>query len=256
MKIWIKLLAIDCQMGDAHPTKFSVMVTVRKTKILIYITCAWAIAFGSAALADTADISASIPVEQQVQEVVSHLDGAMDTSAQASANPKAPNVRITSCKVKVEDAATLNRPQEFLYQEQALSQKLTQPYRQRFLRIAPSADKRSVESAVFKPPTPAAWTGLCGKPEAERIVKISDIGESKCSVFLQRQSKNYVGDTKTGGCPSDYKGAVRITNHIVLHQAGMDTLDRGFDATGKQVWGAKNDPYQFRWVNSTTRNRK
>ncbi|HCF30545.1 MAG TPA: chorismate mutase [Cyanobacteria bacterium UBA11049] len=232
------------------------MVTVRKTKILAYVTCAWTIAFGTAAYADTADISTSIPIEQQVQEVVSHLDGAMDTSAQASANPKAANVRITTCKVKVEDAAALNRSQQFLYQEQALSQKLTQPYRQRFLRIAPSADKRSVESAVFKPPTPAAWTGLCAKPEAERIVKISDIGESKCSVFLQRQSENYVGDTKAGGCPSDYKGAVRITNHIVLHQAGMDTLDRGFNAAGIQVWGAKNDPYQFRWVNSTTRNRK
>ncbi len=231
------------------------MVVVRKMKRLIYVICGGAIASGTAAYADTADKSTLIPIQQQVQEVVSHLDGAMDTSAQASANPKAPNVRITSCKVKVEDAG-LNRPQEFLYQEQALSRKLTQPYRQRFLRIAPSADKRTVESAVFKPPTPAAWTGLCGKPEAERIVKISDIGESKCSVFLQRQSENYVGDTKAGGCPSDYKGAVRITNHIVLHQAGMDTLDRGFDAAGKQVWGAKNDPYQFRWVNSATRNRK
>lgn len=236
-------------MGNARPTvtNFSVMVAVRKTKILIYVICG-AIASGTAALADTADISTSIPIEQQVQEVVSHLDGAMDTSAQASANPKAPNVRITSCKVKVEDAAALKRPQEFLYQEQALSRKLAQPYRQRFLRIAPSADKRSVESAVFKPPTPAAWTGLCDKPEAERVLKISDIGESKCSVFLQRQSEKYVGDTKTGGCPSDYKGAVRITNHIVLHQGGMDTLDRGFDAAGIQVWGAKNDPYQFRWV--------
>ena len=249
MRIWIEDLLIKCQVGDAYPTvtNFFVMVVVRKTKILTYIICAGAIASGTAALADTADISTSIPIEQQVQEVVSHLDGAMDTSAQASANPKAPNVRITSCKVKIEDA-TLNRPQQFLYQEQALSRKLTQPYRQRFLRIAPSADKRSVESAVFKPPTPAAWTGLCGKPKAERIVKISDIGESKCSVFLQRQGENYVGDTKAGGCPSDYKGAVRITNHIVLHQAGMDTLDRGFDATGKQVWGAKNDPYKFRWV--------
>ena len=249
MRIWIEDLLIKCQVGDAYPTvtNFFVMVVVRKTKILTYIICAGAIASGTAALADTADISTSIPIEQQVQEVVSHLDGAMDTSAQASANPKAPNVRITSCKVKIEDA-TLNRPQQFLYQEQALSRKLTQPYRQRFLRIAPSADKRSVESAVFKPPTPAAWTGLCGKPKAERIVKISDIGESKCSVFLQRQGENYVGDTKAGGCPSDYKGAVRITNHIVLHQAGMDTLDRGFDAAGKQVWGAKNDPYQFRWV--------
>lgn len=195
-----------------------------------------------------AQVLTSVPIEQQVKEVVSHLDGAMDTSAQANANPKAPNVRITSCKVEVEDAASINHPQVFLYQEQALSRKLNQPYRQRFLRIAPSVDGRSVESAAFKPPTGAAWIGLCGKPEAERVVKISDIGKSTCSVFLQRQGDKYVGETKAGGCPSGFKGATRITNHIVLHQAGMDTQDRGFDAAGKQIWGATDEPYQFRWV--------
>jgi hypothetical protein len=28
----------------------------------------------------------------------------------------------------------------------------------------------------------------------------------------------------------------------------MDTQDRGFDAAGNLVWGAKEQPYQFRWV--------
>ncbi len=212
---------------------------------LLALTCAFT--SGTAAYADTAS---KLPIEQQVKEVVSHLDGAMDTSAQANANPKAPNVRITTCKVKVTDVAALNRPQAFLYQEQALSQKLAQPYRQRFLRIAPSTDRRRVESAVFKPPTPKAWIGLCDKPEAERVVKIGDIGKSNCSVFLQPQGNRYVGETKAGGCPSDYKGAVRITNRIVLYKTGMDTWDRGFDAAGKQVWGAKDSAYQFRWVDA------
>lgn len=213
------------------------------SKIKIIIGLAFAtFTFETVAYADTAP-----PIEQQVKEVVSHLDGAMDTSAQANKNPKASNVRITSCKVTVEDARS-NNHQAFLYQEQALSRELNQPYRQRFLRIAPSADRRSVESAVFKPPTPKAWTGLCAKPEAERVVRMSEVGKSTCSVFLQRQGDKYVGDTKAGGCPSNWKGAARITNHIILHQAGMDTLDRGFDAAGKQVWGAKDKPYQFRWV--------
>lgn len=211
----------------------------------------WAIASAIAANAGFADVPASVPIEKQVEEVVSHLDGAMDTSEQANANPKAPNVRITSCKVKVENAAALNRPQAvFLYQEQALSQRLNQPYRQRFLGIAPSADKLSVESVAFRPPNPTAWIGLCDRPAAERVVPVSQIGKSNCSVFLQRQGNQYIGETKAGGCPIDYKGAVRITNRIVLHQAGMDTLDRGFDADGNQVWGAKNYPYQFRWINS------
>jgi hypothetical protein len=91
---------------------------------------------GTTAYADT-----TVPIEQQVQEVVSHLDGVMDTSVQANNNPKAPIVRMTTCKVRVEDESSLNSPQTFLYQEQVLSRKLSQPYRQRFLRIAPSADE-------------------------------------------------------------------------------------------------------------------
>jgi len=30
----------------------------------------------------------------------------------------------------------------------------------------------------------------------------------------------------------------------------MNTWDRGFDATGNQVWGAKDKPYQFRRIDS------
>src|ERR671933_897144 len=90
----------------------------------------------------------SVPMEQQVQDVVSHLEGVMDTSAQAAANPGAPNVRMTTCKVKVTNAdpSLIRQPSVFLYQEQALSQNLGSPYRQRFLRIAPSLDELNVES--------------------------------------------------------------------------------------------------------------
>ena len=209
-----------------------------------------AVAFLWAAATPAQAVPASVPIEQEVQDVVSHLVGVMDTSAQAAANPKAPNVRMTTCKVTVENADTsLNtRPSVFLYQEQALSQRLSEPYRQRFLRIAPSADGQSVESRAFRPPTAESLIGLCDRAEAERVVKQSDLGEVTCSVFLRPVGENYVGQTPSQGCPTNVRGAVRITNTITLHPTGMDTQDRGFDAAGNMVWGAKEQPYQFRWV--------
>ena len=104
-----------------------------------FLAIAWAFTAVPAAYSQhVGNVQASIPIKQQVDEVVSHLDGAMDTSTQAKAKPNAPNVRITTCKVKMQDAGVFNRPDAvFLYQEQALSQRLTSPYRQRFLRIAP-----------------------------------------------------------------------------------------------------------------------
>ena len=199
-------------------------------------------------LLTVANPAQAVPVEQQMQDVVSHLVGVMDTSAQAAANPKAPNVRMTTCKVKVENTDINTRPSVFLYQEQAMSEKLNSPYRQRFLQITPTADAQKVESIAFRPPTPATWTGLCNQPEQMRVVKKSDIGESSCRVILQPEGKDYKGETPPEGCPTKVRGAVKITNIILLHQTGMDTQDRGFDAAGNLVWGAKERPYQFRWV--------
>ena len=73
------------------------------------------------------------PFEQNVTEVVNHLVGVMDTSQQAEENPDAPNVRMTTCMIQV--SGVENRVGSvYLYQEQALSNNLEQPYRQRFFR--------------------------------------------------------------------------------------------------------------------------
>ncbi|NJK53170.1 MAG: hypothetical protein HC936_10800 [Leptolyngbyaceae cyanobacterium SU_3_3] len=33
---------------------------------------------------------------------------------------------------------------------------------------------------------------------------------------------------------------------MTLYKSGMETWDRGYDARGKQVWGAKTESYQYR----------
>ncbi|MBC6480077.1 MAG: chromophore lyase CpcT/CpeT [Hormoscilla sp. GM7CHS1pb] len=192
----------------------------------------------------------SVPVDRHLDEVATHLVGVMDTSAQAAANSKAPNVKMTTCQVTVHtENGELNSPEEiFLYQEQALQKKLVRPYRQRFLRLTPRKSDTVVESRSFKPPFPADWVGLCNRPEPQRVVSSSEIGNPICSVFLSPEGDRYIGQTQPGGCPTNYRGAVKITNRIILHSEGMDTTDRGFDAQGNQVWGATDSTYQFRWV--------
>jgi hypothetical protein len=78
-----------------------------KSAIAIAKRCCIAqIAFVWAAATPVQAVPDSVSVEQQVKDVVSHLVGVMDTSAQAVANPGAPNVRMTTCQVKVETANT------------------------------------------------------------------------------------------------------------------------------------------------------
>lgn len=208
----------------------------------------WAIA----SILTTAIVASCTPapnsINSEVEEVASYLVGVMDTSAQAKVIADAPDVRMTACKVRLKetDSSQSDSPAIYLYQEQAMSRNLSAPYRQRFLRLAPSADGEQVESATFKPLAPKKLVGFCEKPEQERVIQMTEMGQKHCSVFLEPADNGYIGETQAEGCPTNYKGAVKITNTIQLNAAGMDTSDRGFDAEGNQIWGAKERPYQFR----------
>ena len=183
------------------------------------------------------------PELNHVQAVVNHLEGKMDTSALTAAGGRV-GVRMTTCRVSLSD-----RPDAvYLYQEQSLKKSLDSPYRQRFLQIKSGEEKDTVISQSYKPINPQKWIGLCDRPEQKRLVDSRDISQPVCHVLLKPQVSIYVGTTPPEGCPTKARGAVKITNMIILHDRGMDTWDRGFDAAGNQVWGAKNESYQFLWI--------
>ncbi|MEM6350423.1 MAG: chromophore lyase CpcT/CpeT [Cyanobacteria bacterium P01_D01_bin.14] len=179
-----------------------------------------------------------------VMDVVDHLVGVMETADSTTTAPSFVAVRMTTCEV-VPQLSTPNT--HYLYQEQALVSNLAAPYRQRFLQIALSDDQQRVESRTLKPEDPARWTGLCDQDTPEPI-EVADMGVPVCTVALRPSALGYVGSTPTEGCPVTLRGATRLTNVIVLHAAGMDTWDRGFDAEGVQLWGAQAEPYRYRWV--------
>ncbi|MGV2827296.1 chromophore lyase CpcT/CpeT [Myxosarcina sp. GI1(2024)] len=181
-----------------------------------------------------------------VEKVVAHLEGIMDTSAQAAANPNRANVRMTTCRVKTTNDTNSNTV--YLYQEQALNQNLASPYRQRLLEITPAEERHEVVSRSYKLDNPQNWNGLCDRPLAERVIDSERLGKPVCSVFLEPLVNVYLGRTQPGGCPTNYRGAVTITNSIILHARGMDTWDRGFNAKGDRVWGADETGYQYRWL--------
>jgi hypothetical protein len=182
----------------------------------------------------------SISLPEQAEDVANRLEGSMVAS---SGNVQ---VRMVTCRVVWSTALKVeSMPSIWLYQEQALTDTLTQPYRQRFLQISASSLSQTVRSLAFRPTQPAALAGLCDRPEIQRRLSPSELGNSVCSVFLRRIGDDYMGGTPVDGCPANARGAVRITNSIRLYRTGMETWDRGFDRNGKQVWGARTDAYQF-----------
>ena len=190
----------------------------------------------SVAMAQTQPLS-----QQDVAAVVGHLTRTMDTTAQAARNPRYVGVTLTTCPVQVSGQEGV-----YIYQEQTLVEAPDSPYRQRFLQIALSADATRVESRTFKPTMPDVRTGICQR--AEPTVDAEALGNMVCVVALRPAPLGYVGSTPSDGCPVNLQGAVRLTNTIVLHRDGMDTWDRGYNDQGVQVWGARAEPYRYRWV--------
>ena len=191
----------------------------------------------------SADVQAQTLGPQHVKAVAAHLSRPMTTAEQAAHNPRYVAIRMTTCSVTVPDG---DPESIYLYQEQALAEQTERPYRQRFLEIRLSQNGRRVESRTFKPANPAPWTGLCQQSEPSTAGR--PLGPEVCVVSLRPSALGYVGSTPAAGCPVNLRGAVRLTNTVVLHQDGMDTWDRGFSAEGFQVWGAYAEPYQYRWL--------
>jgi CpeT/CpcT family (DUF1001) len=184
---------------------------------------------------------------EQVQKVAGWLEGVMDTTTPPSASGKSVNVRMRTCRIRLADDRDRRFADSiFLYQEQAVRETLEQPYRQRFLQIMPTADG-SIESKAYKPEKPTAFVNWCDRqPDTMRVLPTVNLGTPICSVFLRVEGDRFIGETPPQGCPTSVRGAVRMTNTIELFADGMNTWDRGFDANGKQLWGAKNESYQYR----------
>jgi hypothetical protein len=109
-------------------------------------------------------LTQSLLLNPQVQGVANHLIGVMDTTQQAQTNPRIAKVQMTTCAVDFSP----KQDSIYLYQEQAIIDRLNQPYRQRILVIQPSPDNSTVESKAYKLNNAPNFINFCNKDLTER----------------------------------------------------------------------------------------
>lgn len=143
----------------------------------------------------------------------------------------------------------------WLYVEQAVATAIDRPYRQRLYHLVDQTDG-SVRSDVYTlPGDPMAWAGAHASPQRFDSMTPDQLQlRSGCSIVLRRvDERTWAGSTEGNGCASERSGAAYATAEVTLTEQGMATLDRGFDAAGKQVWGSTKGPYRFVKVALPTR---
>lgn len=135
----------------------------------------------------------------------------------------------------------------WLYAEQATATQPERPYRQRVYRLRLVGDGRIASDVYLLPGDPLELAGAWRDPrELNALSPELLLPREGCTVFLSwREDASYAGATEGLGCASELAGAAYATSEVVISENQIRSWDRGFDAAGKQVWGAELGPYLF-----------
>jgi len=134
----------------------------------------------------------------------------------------------------------------WLYVEQAMASAPEKPYRQRFYQVI-LKDENTIESKVFTINDPLRFTGAWQKPELLNNITPDSLElRTGCSILISKTAAGvYKGSTNGNSCPSNLRGAAYATSEVTINSKQMISWDRGFDTSGKQVWGAEKGGYHF-----------
>jgi len=193
------------------------------------------------------------------KRVAALLCGHFTSEVQAKADPEYFEVHLHMTQIWPERA---DGP--WLYVEQAMATALDKPYRQRIYRLTACPSWNSsvattcVRSEVFELPNAPDRVGAWSDPS--RFASDSPetlVQREGCAISLMPTQALGVdnahevardvwsGSTEGDLCLSTLRGATYATSEVWLSPELLRTWDRGFDAQGTQVWGAKKGPYEF-----------
>lgn len=173
--------------------------------------------------------------------LVSWMTGSFDSRAQAALDPDYREILLHMTPVFTE-----RTDGHWLYVEQAVATASDKPYRQRVYRV--HEEEGGLVSEVYMLPGDSLrFTGTWRDPSLFQGVKVESLTlKDGCSIHLKaRADGSFAGSTDGSMCPSELRGAKYATSKVTITEALLESWDQGFDASGKQVWGAEKGPYRF-----------
>ena len=187
---------------------------------------------------------------RSLDRLVECMVGQFSSAAQAARDPE-----FREISLKVAPIWAGRGEGKWLYVEQALASDLANPYRQRVYHVTmePTREGIVLKSEVFSLPGDVkSFVGAWHDTSKLAGVHVAELSTRRgCSVYLKVQGDRFVGGTHEHDCQSDLRGAKYATSEANIGADGMVTWDRGYDAAGKQVWGATKGGYEFKKITSS-----
>lgn len=172
-----------------------------------------------------------------------YLSGSFSSAAQAARDPA-----YYEMTLHAKPMWTWRDDGPWLYAELGVEGR--EPSRQRVYKLERTADGRFWARAFLIPaPEEHAGAWRSGSPLSE--MSPADLEERVgCALTLawDDDAQVFTGGTTGTGCPSDLAGAAYTTTLATFGPDLLRIWERGYDATGEQVWGAARRGYEFRRV--------
>ena len=185
---------------------------------------------------------AALAERSDLETAVDWMTGSFSSAAQAAGDTDYYHITLEMARLW-----QAREGEYWLYVEQAVAATKDQPYRQRIYRVRENADGM-IESAVYLLPDPAAAVGAwaADNPLADLSPDELELRQG-CTVYLARVDEGrFEGSTRDRDCNSTLRGAAYATSEVIVTPEGIESWDRGFDASDQQVWGAEKGAYIFK----------
>lgn len=168
-----------------------------------------------------------------------HLSGSFSSAQQAAKDSDFYDVTLNVVRIWPKQ-----KEGYWLYVEQAITQNLKKPYRQRVYHVTQKGD--TFCSKVYELKNPEAYANKHTDRSAfDALTPDSLIDRPGCAVYLTYSKGVFKGTTRAKDCASDFRGASYATSEVSVYKDHIESWDRGFDAEGKHLWGSAKGAYFF-----------
>ncbi|MEO1627527.1 MAG: chromophore lyase CpcT/CpeT [Bacteroidota bacterium] len=179
--------------------------------------------------------------QQEMAELYAMMCGEFSSAEQAKADSSFYDINLVMHPIWKD-----HKEAKWLYVEQAVTEYLKKPYRQRVYKISLAADGR-IESRVYELPNPAKFVHGWENPSLfQQINPDSLVLRQGCAVFLQKTDDCYAGSTNEKDCKSTLRGATYATSKVSVCKDQVVSWDQGWNDEDQQVWGAEIRGYVFK----------
>ncbi|MHC4948831.1 MAG: CpcT/CpeT family chromophore lyase [Planctomycetota bacterium] len=181
---------------------------------------------------------------RDLKRLVRWMIGSFSNVMQAEADPQ----QYVEARVEIVRIWHGREDGFWLYAEHAVDIDPDRPYQQRVYRATAWTDGTLRLEPYEFPPGEAlrhagAWRSF--DPLAD-LAPEDLVARPDCPILLRPEDdRMFVGATEGDGCASQREGAAYATTQLMVRDDMVVIWDRGFDATGLQVWGPQHGGYLF-----------